>query len=366
MTTTAPRAASRHPALVVARRRLSGTTALAPLVPGFTLCAAVAVAATAAGRAVPSLGGPVFALLFGIAAAAVAPPGARSAAGVRVAGRQGLQVAIVALAAGLSLHEVAAAGIGSLPVMIPTLIVALVGARWIGRALRVDGAVRTLIGVGTAICGASAIAAAAPVIAAGEAEVAYAVSTIFVFNVVAVLLFPFIGHALGLSQHAFGLWAGTAVNDTSSVVAAAFAYGHAAGTHAVVVKLTRSLAIVPVCLGLGWLTRSRARGRDPRSEDLADDAAISRRRPAVPWFIFWFLVVAVAGSVGIIPRALSHFATSDAPLLVTAALAAIGLSVRLPAMRRAGARPLLLGAALWASVGTTSLAVQYALGRLHP
>ncbi|HET6795003.1 MAG TPA: putative sulfate exporter family transporter, partial [Acidimicrobiales bacterium] len=220
------------------------------LLPGVALCGAVAAVACVVGPRVPSLGSPVVALLMGIGLAGVLPPGATARAGVRFVGRHGLQVGIVALGFGVSLHEVASTGFRSLPVMVPTFAVALVGARCFGGALGLGRVVRGLIGVGTAVCGASAIAAVAPVIAADEADVASAVSTIFVFNVAAVLLFPWVGHLLGLSQRSFGLWAGTAVNDTSSVVAAAFAYGHVAGAHAVVVKLTRSMAIVPICLVL--------------------------------------------------------------------------------------------------------------------
>src|SRR5690606_6815366 len=127
--------------------------------------------------------------------------------------------------------------------------------RWLG----LSGHLKTMIGVGTAICGASAIAAVAPILRPDERDTALAISTIFLFNVVAVLLFPLLGHLLQLSDLGFGLWAGTAINDTSSVVAAGYSYSSAAGDLATIVKLTRATLIIPVCVALAvWVAwRSR-------------------------------------------------------------------------------------------------------------
>ena len=153
----------------------------------------------------------------------------------------------------------------SLPVLIGTLVVALVGAQLLGRLLSVDIDLRTLIGVGTGICGASAIAATDAVLSASEADVSYAIATIFTFNVVAVLTFPALGHLMALSPHSFGLWAGTAVNDMSSVVVASSSFGHGATSYAVVVKLTRTLMIIPICMGLAlWRARQGLTGGGER------------------------------------------------------------------------------------------------------
>ncbi|WP_265736880.1 YeiH family protein [Phaeacidiphilus oryzae] len=232
--------------------------------PGLALAVAVAVAATLVGRLAPTVGAPVTAIVIGAVIAALAKPGERLKPGIATAAKPVLQVAVVALGAQLSLLQVVRVGAGSLPVMLGTLAVCLGAAALVGRRMGVPSDLRTLVGVGTGICGASAIAAAAPVIAAAEVDIAYAVSTIFVFNVAAVLIFPTLGHLLGMSQQAFGLFAGTAVNDMSSVVAAASVYGHAAANHAVVVKLTRTLLIIPICLGLAALTARRARGAEAR------------------------------------------------------------------------------------------------------
>jgi uncharacterized integral membrane protein (TIGR00698 family) len=233
--------------------------------------------------------------------------------------------------------------------MLGTLAVVLLAARVVGRALGVDSTMRTLVGVGTAICGASAIGAVSGIIAAAEAEIAYAISTIFAFNVVAVVLYPPLGHALGLGQPAFGLWAGTAVNDTSSVVAAAYAYGHTAGDVAVVTKLARTTMIVPIALALAVM-HSRRSGGVPR-----------HARTLVPMFLLWFLAAAALHTLGFVPQTASHAAAWTASVLITVALAAIGLSTRLADLRGTGLRPLALGTVLWAVVGVTGLLLQRAL-----
>jgi len=210
-----------------------------PLVPGFIAAVAVAVAATGAARYVPVIGAPVLAIVIGLALSSFLPAGDALQPGLRFTAKYVLQGSIVILGLGLSLHQVVSIGVGSLPVLVGTLLSAL-GMAWLaGRALRLRPDVTTLIGVGTAICGASAIAATDAVIDAAETDVSYAVTTIFLFNVAAVISFPFVGHVLGLSQHAFGLFAGTAVNDTSSVVAATTVYGHQAASYGVVVNTVR-------------------------------------------------------------------------------------------------------------------------------
>jgi MFS family permease len=175
-------------------------------------------------------------------------------------------------------HEFAGGGLRTLPVMLGTVTAALVVAVLVGRALGILGTLRTVVGVGTGICGAAAIAAVSGVIEASEVDIAYAMSTIFVFNLIAVLLFPPIGHLLGLSQGGFGLWPGTAVNDTSSVVATGYAFGHAAGIQSVIVKLTRRTMIIPVVAVLGVLARRGVRQRGAGPGRVARSAGQPRRR----------------------------------------------------------------------------------------
>ncbi|HKU11338.1 MAG TPA: putative sulfate exporter family transporter, partial [Sinomonas sp.] len=230
--------------------RSQRSAALVGTLPGLAVAVVVACVAALLGQLVPLIGGPVFGILLGVVAAAGLRPlrAQRMTAGYRTAGTFVLQASIVVLGTGLSLGEVAQVGATSLPVMLGTLAVALGGAALVGRALGLDADTRTLIGVGTGICGASAIAAASAALKPKDSDVAYAIGTIFTFNIAAVLLFPPLGHLLGLGAHSFGLWAGTAVNDTSSVVAAAESYGGGASSYAIVVKLTRSLMIIPIVM----------------------------------------------------------------------------------------------------------------------
>jgi uncharacterized integral membrane protein (TIGR00698 family) len=342
------------------------------LLPGLAAAAAIAGAATLVGTRVPVVGAPVIAIVVGIVLSAVTPVPEFVRPGLAFTARRVLQGSIVTLGLGLSLGQVLSTGVSSLPVLVGTLAVALAVA-WIGgRALGLRSNVTTLIGVGTAICGASAIAAVDAVIGAAGADVSYAIATIFTFNVVAVLLYPTLGHLLGLSQHAFGLWAGTAINDTSSVIAASTIYGHAAAAYGVVVKLTRTLAIVPICLGLtAWRGVGAGRGEAAVREPTASE---QRARPApsgfqlrrvLPLFILGFVAAVVVNTVGLVPQHWHAGLSELATWMITAALAAIGLSTRLDSIRRAGLRPILLGGVLWATVGITSLALQTLTGSVR-
>ncbi len=328
------------------------------LLPGLGVVAPIAAIAIALGHLVPVVGAPVFGIVLGVVVSTVlrrtTAPVQRLAAGASFSGKYVLQIAIVVLGAGLSLSQVGHTGFSSLPVMLGTLAVALVGAQFVGRLLGVRGDARTLIGVGTGICGASAIAATTAVIGAAEAEVAYAIATIFTFNVAAVLLFPALGHLLGLSQDAFGLWAGTAINDTSSVVAAATIYGSAAADYGVVVKLTRTLMIIPICVALGALAARKANSQTGRRN-------LPWRR-MFPIFLLGFLLASALETAGVVPNSWHGGLRTTSEVLITAALTGIGLMTDPSKLRAAGARPLLLGGVLWVGVGVSSLLLQYATG----
>jgi uncharacterized integral membrane protein (TIGR00698 family) len=334
------------------------------VLPGLLLTIPIAAIATAIGSVVPVLGSALPAIVIGVVAALIRRPAARFQPGIDFSGKFLLQLAVVLLGAQLSVAAIVKVGAESLPVMLATLTVCLLGTGLIGRALRVAPRLRTLIGVGTGICGASAIAAVSPVIGALSAEVSYAVSTIFVFNILAVLLFPLLGHALGMDPHTFGLLAGTAVNDTSSVVATASVFGASALGYAVVVKLVRTLMIIPISVGLSLVETRRQAGAGSGA------VAGSRRRLTVgvvvglvPWFLIGFVAVAVLGSLGAIPPGPRDTLVHASAFLISTAMAGIGLSTDAAALRRAGWRPLALGAILWALVTATSLGVIALTGR---
>jgi uncharacterized integral membrane protein (TIGR00698 family) len=319
------------------------------IAPGLAWTAPLALAAWLLAHVVPLLGAPVLAILIGLAVSVVRRPPAAAAPGIAFSSTVLLQLAIVLLGTGLGLGQLLRVGGKSLPVMLGTLAAALAGAALVGRLLAVSPRLRVLVGVGTGICGASAIAAVARIVEATGTEIAYAISTIFVFNVAAVILFPPLGHLFHLSQHGFGLWAGTAVNDTSSVVAAAYAFGHAAGAQAVVVKLTRTTLIVPIALGLSAL---RSRG------------SVGRPRPLLPRFLILFVLASALMTAGLIPSGAPRPLSDAALALITVALAGVGLASDLGRMRATGVRPLLLGAILWVTVASVSLLLQTLTGQL--
>jgi uncharacterized integral membrane protein (TIGR00698 family) len=377
--TKSPQRGPSYPANA-SRPRLAARRAQA-IAPGFALALAIAAVATVVGQYVPLIGSAVPGAVIGAVIAIVLKPGARFAPGVKWASTFILQCSVVLLGAQLSIAEAARVGVSSLPVMLGTLAICLAAAWLYGRLLGVPGDLRTLIGVGTGICGGSAIAAVSPVIEAASTDVAYAISTIFLFNIAAVLAFPLLGHALGMSQQSFGLFAGTAVNDTSSVVATATTYGAAATSHAVVVKLVRTLMIIPICLGLATLTARKqqrpviatapAAADAPATPPPASPAALgsarmSPRRVAklVPWFLIGFILVAAVNSCGIIPAGAHSPLQHASVFLVSVALSAIGLSTNVVALRKAGARPLVLGAMLWITVAIASLGLQALTGTL--
>jgi len=320
---------------------------------GLALAVAVGLAALGMGRWFPLIGGPVFGILLGIVIRNSIGVGPLFRPGLAFASKQVLQWSIVALGFSLSIQQVARTGLQSLSVTFVTISVAFGSAFLLGKWLNIPARLQTLIGVGTAICGGSAIAAVAPIIKPDDHEVSFAISTIFLFNIVAVLTFPLMGHWLHMSDTGFGMWAGTAINDTSSVVAAGFSFSHTAGDYATIVKLTRATLIIPVCLILAlhqaWRHKKHGGG----------DFSLAR---IFPWFILWFLAASAVRSTGILPPGWDGSLHFLAEFLIVVALTAIGLSSDLRRMASAGVRPILLGLGVWASVALSSLLVQHCMG----
>ncbi|MFD9549188.1 YeiH family protein [Nocardia salmonicida] len=327
------------------------------LAPGLLLAALLATVATPFGKALPMIGTPVLALGAGAVAGMVLRrkdvTGETFGPGLDVARQRLLGLAIVLLGLGLPLGSVMSVGRETAVVLIGTLLVGGVAAFFVGRMLAVDKESATLIAVGTTICGASAIAAATAVLRPDKQRVAYALCTIFIFNVTAVLVYPPMGRALGLSQEAFGLWAGTAINDTSSVLAAGVIFGAGAAQFAVIVKMVRSLAIIPLCVGLHVGRRHIVEVTDLPQPSL---------RQAVPLFVILFLAASVIAGLGIIPAELTAPLADLSGWLIAAVLAAIGTSLSLARLRTAGPRPLILGGTLGVILGTTSLGLMYLTG----
>ncbi|NKY32356.1 putative sulfate exporter family transporter [Nocardia speluncae] len=325
-------------------------------IPGLGLAAGLATVATLLGTFVPVAGAPVLALVAGAAV------GMRAEGQVADSGRFGpglawarqhlLGAAIALLGLGLPVGAVFTVGRETAVVLLGTLCAGAVTALFVGRLLGLHRESVILIAAGTTICGASAIAATTAVLKPDRERVAYALGTIFVFNIVAVLAYPPLGRTIGMSEEAFGLWAGTAINDTSSVLAAGIAFGPVAASFAVVVKLVRSLMIIPLCVGLHFSCRRTDTG------DLA-------RPPlwrTVPLFVVLFLAASVVAGTGVLPSSWTAHLTDLSSWLVAAVLAAIGTSLTWRRLRSAGSRPLMFGGALAVVLALSALALQWCTG----
>lgn len=349
--------------------------------PGIGLCAAIAIPCWFLGEALPVVGGPVFAILIGMVIALWWKQPARGIVqdGIGFTAKKVLQYAVILLGFGLNLAQIAAVGAESLPIILTTIATALIVGYVLYRVLRMDSAIATLIAVGSSICGGSAIAATAPVIRAKDEQVAQAISVIFLFNVVAALIFPTLGQALGMSNEGFGLFAGTAVNDTSSVTAAAAAWdgmhpGSNALDDATIVKLTRTLAIIPITLVLGIvMARKESADESASNAQAASEPSSTRRKGplgnfslkrAFPMFILFFLVASLITTIAV---AAGADAAVFAPLktlskfFIVMAMAAIGLNTDLVKLVKSGAKPLLMGLICWICIAAASLGMQHLL-----
>lgn len=276
-------------------------------------------------------------------------------AGITFCSKKILQYSIIFIGFGMNIRTVLATGGQSLAVMLCTIAASLLTAFLMGRVLKVPGNTATLIGVGTSICGGSAIAATAPVIEADDREVAYSISTIFLFNILAVFIFPALGRVFHMTDTGFGIWAGTAINDTSSVVAAGFTFSDAAGELATIVKLTRTLMIIPITLAL---TVHRTWKRKQQGTAAASNYSIVK---IFPWFVLGFLLTAILNSTGWIPSAASSWLNELGKFGIMVAMAGIGLNTNLKSLVKNGVRPIALGLCCWFVVAVVSLVVQHLL-----
>ena len=333
---------------------------------GMAVCLAIAVPSWLLGKLVPVIGGPVFSIVIGMVIALFWTPGAACKPGVGFTSKKILQTAVVLLGFGLNLSVVLETGKQSLPIIVCTIATSLLVAFALHKLLHIDGNISTLIGVGSSICGGSAIAATAPVIHADDEEVAQAISVIFFFNVLAALLFPLLGQAIGFdttSGESFGIFAGTAVNDTSSVTAAASTWdsmwelGSQTLDKAVTVKLTRTLAIIPAVLVFAAINLHLKKKESAQ----ANGVKVSIRS-IFPWFILAFLAMSLLTSLGLLPAGLVSGLKTISKFLMVAALAAIGLNTNFKSLCRSGAKPMLHGFIISTLVVLVAIGVEYMIG----
>ena len=334
---------------------------------GILVCFGIAVPAWLLGKAFPIIGGPVLSILFGMLIALFWSDKGKAAAGIKWTSKIILQTAVVLLGFGLNLGVIFETGKQSLPIIVCTIGISLLLAWALHKALRVPSDTAILVGVGSSICGGSAIAATAPVIGADDNEVAQSISVIFFFNVLAAIFFPMLGSAIGFDTSAgdaFGIFAGTAINDTSSVTAAASTWdsmwnlGSETLHKAVTVKLTRTLAIIPITLMLA-VARAKKSAKDSGK---AEGFSLKR---AFPMFILYFVIASVITTVCI---QAGMDADVFAPLkdlskfFIIMAMAASGLNSNVVQLVKSGGRPLLLGGCCWIGITAVSLVMQHVMG----
>lgn len=328
--------------------------------PGLLLSTVLAAAAGRIAGLVPGhlISGSVFALLLGMLFNPVAVKYPALTSGIKLVSKQVLRLSIILMGLTLSFSQVFEVGRYSLFVMFFTLISAFGGGWLLGRLFHMNWKLSSLISAGTGICGGSAIAAIAPTIHAKDSDIAYAISATFLFDIVMVILFPIAGRYFQMSDIGFGLWAGTAVNDTSSVVAAGYAFSDAAGAYSMIVKLTRTLSIVPIVL-LFSLIYARCEG------NVADKAADKVRISSIfPFFILLFLVMVAVKSTGIISPDIGSKVSVISKFCMVMALGAIGLKTNFKEMSRSGMKPMLHGFLISALVVVVSFLAQILLGQI--
>lgn len=323
---------------------------------GIALCLVISIPAWFLGQIFPVIGGPVFSILFGMVLTLLITKKDTLAVGIQFTSKKILQAAVILLGFGMNLTEILAKGKQSLPIILSTIATSLAISFLLYKALKLRPNNAILVGVGSSICGGSAIAATAPVIHASDEEVAQSISVIFLFNVLAALLFPALGQVLHLSNEGFGLFAGTAINDTSSVTAAAAAWDGMHASHtlesATIVKMTRTLAIIPITLVLALY-----RGKKEKNKK---DSSFSLKK-SFPFFVLFFILASVITTVFQLPATVTAPLKECSKFLIVMAMAAIGLNTNIIKLVRTGGKPIFTGFCCWTGITLVSLGMQHLL-----
>lgn len=329
--------------------------------PGTILTVLLAIVAKLISQYIPLhlISASVFALLIGMICNPITSKLMVFNSGIKFVSKQILRLSIILMGLTLSFSQVLSVGGYSLFVMVFTLFTAFGGGYLIGKLFKMNWKLSSLISAGTGICGGSAVAAIAPTIEAEDRDIAYAISATFIFDIFMVLLFPLAGKYFGMSDIGYGLWTGTAVNDTSSVVAAGYAFSDTAGAYSVIVKLTRTLSIIPAVLIFSYIHSK---------QKLINHASISQKKISIkkifPYFILLFLVMVALKSIGIVPDVLSSKIASLSKFMMVMALGAIGLKTNFKEVFHSGFKPMFHGFIISTLVVVVSFFVQVILGQL--
>lgn len=332
--------------------------------PGVLLCLVLSIPAYFLGIWLPVVGGPVFGILLGMVVTLFIKDKTFIQAGMSYTSKKILQYAVILLGFGMNISAVLEKGAQSLPIILVTIGTTLITGFIVSKILKIKKNVGILVSVGSSICGGSAIAAAAPVINAQDDEIAQSISVIFLFNILAALLFPTLGDVLKLSNEGFGIFAGTAVNDTSSVTAAASAWDgiHNSNTleDATIVKLTRTLAIIPITLVLALLQILQEKNRKNTGDNEVTGSYSLIK--IFPWFVIWFLAASLITTFFNLPVFLINALKWLSKFFIIMAMTAIGLNTNIIKLVKTGGKPIVLGFICWILITASSLAMQHWLG----
>lgn len=328
---------------------------------GLLLCLAIAVPSWFLGKQFPIIGGAVIAIIAGMIVTLFIKDKTSFESGVKFTSKKILQWAVILLGFGLNLNVILSTGKQSLPIIVCTIATSLIIAFILHKVMHIPGKISTLVGVGSSICGGSAIAATAPVIDADDEEVAQAISVIFFFNVLAAIIFPVFGKLVGFdttSGTSFGIFAGTAVNDTSSVTAAASTWdsmwnlGSATLDKAVTVKLTRTLAIIPITLVLALMRT--------RKESSAQGEKVDFKK-IFPFFILYFVAASIITTIAVscgVDASVFHPVKELSKFFIVLAMAAIGINTDIVKLVKTGGKPIFMGFCCWVGITGVSLLLQ--------
>ena len=326
---------------------------------GVAICFAVAGVSVFLEEQIPGglLGASIIALFMGTIINSFFHPAWMKPA-LKFTSKRILKAAIVLLGASLSVSTIMSVGKMTFFVMIFTFAMCFGAGYFIRKLYGLNWKLSNLISAGTGICGGSAVAAIAPVIDADDKDIAFAMSSTFLFDMVMIALYPLMGKALGMTDIAYGIWAGTSVNDTASVVASGYAFSEAAGDFATMVKLTRTIAIIPTVLVFAWVGMRMKK----KEMQAAGEGKKVNMVKIIPWFIGGFLLLALLNSVGFIPAAVSGGMKTASKFLMVTALAAIGLNTSLLDFKKAGLKPMFYGITIDTLVTLTALVVIWCMG----
>ena len=333
---------------------------------GILVCLAIAIPSWLLGKMFPVIGGAVIAIIAGMIVTMFWDNKGKAEPGIKWTSRVILQTAVVLLGFGMNLGVIFQTGKQSLPIIICTITTSLIIAWILQKALKVPANTSILVGVGSSICGGSAIAAAAPVIGADDDEIAQSIAVIFFFNVLAAIFFPILGKAIGfdtVNGEPFGIFAGTAINDTSSVTAAASTWdsmwnlGSETLNKAVTVKLTRTLAIIPITLGLSLIQAKKS------AKEGKQTTKFSLKR-AFPMFILYFVIAAIITTVCVhmgVDAGVFQPIKELSKFMIIMAMAAIGLNSNVIQLIKTGGKPIIVGASCWCGITIVSLIMQHVM-----